>query len=163
MPMVVFFGTGPDRQAADNMASKCALGYLRTQLHVTDPVTSDRDGNKKPENNKNEREVVVLQVVDADECDSTIKKLEGEVTRTKKEKIKHGQTKPNKKPRSPQAMYERYPQNKPTTNHTNKNSKKNTIKVKTKAELKQLDTQQTNSYASSQNNSESNESFSSMD
>ena len=163
MPMVVFFGTGPDRQAADNMASKCALGYLRTQLHVTDPVTSDRDGNKKRENNKNEREVVVLQVVDADECDATIKKLEGEVTRTKKEKIKHGQTKPNKKPRSPQAMYERYPQNKPTTNHTNKNSKKNTIKVKTKAELKQLDTQQTNNYASSQNNSESNESFSSMD
>jgi hypothetical protein len=47
MPMVVFFGMGSDRQAADNMASKCALGYLRTQLHVADPVISDNDRNER--------------------------------------------------------------------------------------------------------------------
>ena len=34
MPMVVFFSTGPDRQAADNMASKCALGYSDDEAPV---------------------------------------------------------------------------------------------------------------------------------
>ena len=79
MPMVVFFGTGPTRQAANNMASKCALGYLRNQLDAKDPDTSDCNESEQNDDDEDEREVFILQVVDADKCNAAITQSEGEV------------------------------------------------------------------------------------
>ena len=49
MPMVVFFGTGANKKAADSIVTKCALGYLRTQLHVAGPKNSTRQTGKGAE------------------------------------------------------------------------------------------------------------------
>ena len=46
MPMVVFSGTGASKKAADSMATKCTLGYLKTQLHVAGPKNSTRQMGK---------------------------------------------------------------------------------------------------------------------
>ena len=67
MPMVVFFGVGPSKQEADNMASKCNLGYLRNQLDTKPPTTSDRGENERDDETRKEREIVILKVIDAGE------------------------------------------------------------------------------------------------
>jgi hypothetical protein len=103
--------------------------------------------------------------MDVDKYNKTMQKLEGEVTHTKRGKKEHNSTKPTKKAQSPQVVYKRYSQNEPTRegNQQKQQSQQSATKVRTKTELKQLDTSQTNHYASSHANSESNESFSSVD
>ena len=115
MPMVVFSGTGASKKAADSMATKCTLGYLKTQLHVAGPKNSTRQmgkGNEradiaqretrkppdnmwaqtsrsaKTQNSKpaaiptivdgEEREIVVLNVMDVDNYNKAVSQLEEE-------------------------------------------------------------------------------------
>ena len=149
MPMVVFFGTGQTRQAADDMASQIALGYLRNQLEAKDPARCIHYIN-----DEEEKEIVVLQVVDADKCNAAItqdrkaplKKLSHTLMAIEQQR-KNGD----------------YNDAKPKSNETNNNSKLTAAKIKTKGELKRLDTHQSDSSASSLDDSNSNMSVSSVD
>ena len=64
MPMAVFHSTGRTRQEADDMASKCAMRYLQSQM--------DTGNSKKPDgDDETEDDIVIVKIIDAKEREST--------------------------------------------------------------------------------------------